>query len=89
MNAGDALDRRARRAARGLRRRRCAHGNFGKSARPGSGEDAVYVCTTVEGNTNHEGAREGRLTLQKTRRFSVRNGDRFIRWTKSEQAEAA
>jgi len=57
--------------------------------RSGSGEDAVCVCTTVEGNTNHDGAREGRLTLQKTRRFSVRNGDRFIRWTEATRAEAA
>ncbi len=56
----------------------------------GSGGDAVYVCTTVEGNTNYEGARDGRLTLQKTRRFSVKNGDRFIRWTAARsEAEAA
>ena len=53
-------------------------------------KDTVYVCTTVEGNTNLDGAREGRLTLQKTRRFSMRNGDRFIRWSRTgSQSEAA
>ncbi len=56
----------------------------------GSGDERTYVCTTIEGNTNHEGAREGRLTLQKTRRFSLQNGDRFIRWCEaSEELRAA
>ena len=52
--------------------------------------DRIYICTTIEGNTNEDGAREGRMTLQKTRRFSVRNGDRFIRWSRAAtQSEAA
>ena len=46
----------------------------------GSGGDASYVCTTVEGNTNADGSRNGNTTLRKTRRFSIANGDRFIRW---------
>jgi len=33
VNACDALDRRGIGAARGLRRRRCAHGNFGTTTR--------------------------------------------------------
>ena len=54
-----------------------------------NGGEQAYVCT-VEGNTNYDGARDGRLTLQNTRRFSVRNGDRFIRWSRAEaQSEAA
>jgi hypothetical protein len=43
--------------------------------------DTVYLCSTIEGNTNHEGEREGKQTLQKQRVFSIHNGDRFIRWT--------
>jgi hypothetical protein len=46
----------------------------------GSARDAVYVCTTLEGNTNEDGSREGRMTLRKTRRFSPANGDQFIHW---------
>jgi hypothetical protein len=42
--------------------------------------DVIYSCTTVEGNTNADGSREGTMTLRKTRRFSLKNGDRFIRW---------
>ena len=55
-----------------------------------NGGEQAYVCTTVEGNTNYDRARDGRLTLQKTRRFSMRNGDRLIRWSRAEaQSEAA
>jgi hypothetical protein len=43
-------------------------------------EDNLFVCTTVEGNANDDGSREGRITLRKARRFSVDNGDRFIHW---------
>jgi hypothetical protein len=46
----------------------------------GTGNIASYVCTTVEGNTNADGSRNGNTTLRKTRRFSIANGDRFIRW---------
>jgi hypothetical protein len=46
----------------------------------GSGKTASYVCTTVEGNTNADGSRNGNTTLRKTRRFSIANGDRLIRW---------
>jgi hypothetical protein len=46
----------------------------------GSGAEASYVCTTIEGNTNADGSRNGNTTLRKTRRFSIANGDRFIRW---------
>ena len=42
--------------------------------------DTVYEATTVEGNTSDDGSREGRMTLTRTRRFSTRAGDRFIRW---------
>ena len=52
--------------------------------------DRVYICTTIEGNTNDDGGRDGRMTLQKTRRFSVKNGDRFVRWSRAEvRSEAA
>ena len=46
----------------------------------GSGESGSYMCTTVEGNTNADGSRNGNTTLRKTRRFSIANGDRFVRW---------
>ena len=55
-----------------------------------SDDDAAFVCTTIEGNTNADGTRNGRLTLRKTRRFSIRNGDRYIRWAETNiNAEAA
>lgn len=40
----------------------------------------VHVCTTVEGNTNDDGSRNGNATLRKVRRFVTLEGDRFIRW---------
>ena len=43
--------------------------------------DTVYTCMTVEGNTNEAGSSEGTQTLRKSRQFSMRRGDRFIRWT--------
>jgi len=46
----------------------------------GSGDNTSYTCTTVEGNTNADGSRNGNMTLRKTRRFSIANGDRFVRW---------
>jgi hypothetical protein len=43
-------------------------------------DEKQFVCTTVEGNTNDDGSRDGRTTLRKSRHFRVENGDRFIRW---------
>ena len=43
--------------------------------------ETAYLCTTIEGNTNEAGGREGTNTMQKQRRFSMQSGDRFIRWT--------
>lgn len=52
--------------------------------------DMVFSCTTIEGNTNDDGSRDGRTTLARSRRFSVRAGDRFIRWIElAQQAKAA
>jgi len=51
--------------------------------------DTVYACTTVEGNTSDDGSRDGRLTLTRTRRFSSRAGDRFIRWADLDQRALA
>lgn len=42
----------------------------------------VHVCTTVEGNTNVDGSRNGNATLRKVRRLVEADGDRFIRWVK-------
>ena len=42
--------------------------------------DTAYEATTIEGNTSDDGSREGRTTLVRTRRLSIRAGDRFIRW---------
>jgi hypothetical protein len=55
----------------------------------GSGAEASYVCTTVEGNTNADGSRNGNTTLRKTRRFSIANGDRFIRWVDADSRDKA
>lgn len=49
-------------------------------ARHASGAEAVYECTTIEGNSNDAGSREGVAVVRRTRTFSPRNGDRFIRW---------
>ena len=42
--------------------------------------DRIFVCTTIEGNTNDDGSNEGRETLIKQRTFSMQRGDRFIAW---------
>jgi hypothetical protein len=47
--------------------------------------DVQFACTTIEGNTNDDGSREGRTTLARQRRFSIRAGDRFIRWLDLDQ----
>ncbi len=49
----------------------------------------IYVCGTIEGNTNEEGSREGNTTLRKLRRFCPEAGDRFIRWADLEMRKAA
>jgi hypothetical protein len=50
----------------------------------------VHCCTTIEGNTNDDGSRDGHATLRKTRRFVEADGDRFIRWVKLDRrAQAA
>ena len=43
-------------------------------------DDCLYVCRTVEGNTNEDGSANGNATLGKVRRFNTFVGDRFIRW---------
>jgi hypothetical protein len=55
----------------------------------GTGANASYACTTVEGNTNADGSRNGNTTLRKTRRFSMANGDRFIRWVDADVGRKA
>jgi hypothetical protein len=40
----------------------------------------VFVCTTVEGNTNEDGSANGYTTLRRVRRLSPERGDAFIRW---------
>ncbi len=46
--------------------------------------DDIRVCTTIEGNTNDDGSSNGHTTLRKTRAFSNRRGDRFLRWVDME-----
>lgn len=41
-------------------------------------QEAAYVCTTVEGNTNADGSENGYTTLRRPRRFGA--DDAFIRW---------
>ena len=40
----------------------------------------VHVCTTIEGNTNLDGSRDGYATLRRARTFREVDGHRFIRW---------
>lgn len=54
-----------------------------------SDRDTVYTCTTIEGNTNDDGAREGQTTALRQRAFSLQSGDRFVRWTDLVAARAA
>lgn len=49
----------------------------------------VHVCTTIEGNTNDDGSRNGTATLRKVRRFVEADGDRFIRWVKLDRRARA
>ena len=42
--------------------------------------DSVWMCTTIEGNTNDDGSTEGRAVLVKHRTFYKNRGDRFIDW---------
>lgn len=59
-------------------------------AEPGPrGSEGLWVCTTVEGNTNDDGSVNGNATLRKTRRFNTLSGDRFVRWVELEQLRAA
>ncbi|HJQ20550.1 MAG TPA: hypothetical protein VJ867_09400 [Gemmatimonadaceae bacterium] len=51
--------------------------------------DGLWVCTTVEGNTNDDGSVNGNATLRKVRRINTLNGDRFVRWVELEQLRAA
>jgi CHAP domain len=39
-----------------------------------------YLCTTIEGNTNDDGSRDGWKTCVKSRVFKKGDGHRFIRW---------
>ena len=52
---------------------------------PTAGEDWLYQCKTIEGNTNDDGSDEGRTTLRKVRWFNTFVGDRFIRWADLDQ----
>jgi hypothetical protein len=56
----------------------------------GNGTDVEHLCTTIEGNSNEDGAREGVAAVRRTRRFSRDRGDRFIRWVElAKKARAA
>ena len=52
-------------------------------------DDGLWVCTTVEGNTNDDGSVNGTATLRKVRRINTVIGDRFVRWVELEQLRAA
>ena len=41
---------------------------------------SAYLCTTIEGNTNDDGSRDGWKTCIKSRGFKKTDGHRFIRW---------
>jgi hypothetical protein len=41
----------------------------------------VHVCTTIEGNTNDNGSRDGYATLRRARTFHEADGHKFIRWS--------
>ena len=54
------------------------------------GEDMIYMCLTIEGNTNDDGSPNGTATMCRTRYFNTHTGDRFIRWPNlDERAKAA
>lgn len=46
----------------------------------------VHVCTTIEGNTNDDGSRDGFATLRKVRTFREADGHKFIRWVELKPA---
>ena len=48
---------------------------------PRPGIRDVHICTTIEGNTNDNGSRDGIATLRKPRTFREADGHKFIRWT--------
>lgn len=52
-------------------------------------DEGVFVCTTVEGNTNDDGSANGHTVLRKVRRFSAARGDAFIRWVDLEWRKQA
>ncbi len=54
-----------------------------------AGARTIWTCSTIEGNTNAEGSREGDGTLRKVRDFCPEDGDRFIRWVDLELRKAA
>jgi hypothetical protein len=59
---------------------------------PDAQEDrGVFVCTTIEGNTNDDGSANGYTTLRRVRRFtpSPEEGDAFIRWVELEPMRRA
>src|SRR5688500_1060182 len=45
-----------------------------------TGGEKWYECTTIEGNTNEDGSREGEGVYCRTRRLYPGVGDRFVRW---------
>lgn len=58
--------------------------------RHSNGADVVHECTTIEGNSNAGGSREGVEVVRRTRAFSRQRGDRFIRWVElGRKAKAA
>ena len=46
-----------------------------------------YECTTIEGNTNEDGGREGDGVHCRTRRLYPALGDRFVRWVELESRD--
>jgi hypothetical protein len=48
-----------------------------------------FACTTIEGNTNDDGSRDGWKTAVKYRRFGSGERHRFIRWTAIEVTGSA
>lgn len=47
----------------------------------------VQLCTTIEGNTNDDGSRNGHTTLRKVRRLNER--DAFVRWVELDGRQRA
>lgn len=53
------------------------------------GERDVHACTTIEGNTNDDGSRDGVATMRKVRTFREGDGHKFIRWTEIQPVSRA